>query len=93
MVLDAVSTVQQFIDVFIYVYVLVILVWVLLSWFRLPYSLNPVQRFLNDVVSPYLNLWRKILPMVGPLDLSPIVAIFGLFILRYVIDTLLSRLH
>ena len=93
MVLDAVSTVQQFVDVFIYVYVLVILVWVLLSWFRQPYSLNPVQRFLDDVVSPYLNLWRKVIPMVGPLDLSPIVAIFGLLVLRYVIDTLLSRLH
>ena len=93
MVLDAVSTVQQFVDVFIYVYVLVILVWVLLSWFRLPYSLNPVQRFLDAVVSPYLNLGRKVIPMVGPLDLSPIVAIFGLLVLRYVIDTLLSRLH
>ena len=93
MVLDAVSTIQQFIDVFIYVYVLVILVWVLLSWFRLPYSFNPVQRFLDDVVSPYLNLWRKVIPMIGPLDISPIVAIFGLFVLRYVIDTVLSRLH
>ena len=93
MVLDAVSTVQQFVDVFIYVYVLVILIWVLLSWFRLPYSFNPVQRFLDDVVSPYLNLWRKVIPMIGPLDLSPIVAIFGLLVLRYVIDTVLSRLH
>jgi uncharacterized protein YggT (Ycf19 family) len=93
MVLDAVSTVQHFVDVFIYVYVLVILIWVLLSWFRLPYSFNPVQRFLDDVVSPYLNLWRKVIPMIGPLDLSPIVAIFGLLVLRYVIDTVLSRLH
>ena len=93
MVLDAVSTVQQFVDVFIYVYVLVILVWVLLSWFRLPYSLNPVQRFLDDVVSPYLNLWRKVIPMVGPLDLSPIAAIFGLFILRELVNALLGRLH
>ena len=93
MVLDAVSTIQQFVDVFIYVYVLVILVWVLLSWFRLPYSFNPVQRFFNDVVSPYLNLWRKIIPMIGPLDLSPIVAIFGLIALRELIDALLRRLH
>jgi uncharacterized protein YggT (Ycf19 family) len=93
MVLDAVTTVEHFVDVFIYVYILVILIWVLLSWFRLPYSLNPVQRFLNDVVSPYLNLWRRIIPMVGPLDLSPIVAVFGLLILRYILDTLLSRLH
>ena len=93
MVLDAVTTVEHFVDVFIYVYVLVILIWVLLSWFRLPYSFNPVQRFLDDVVSPYLNLWRKVIPMIGPLDLSPIVAIFGLLVLRYVIDTVLSRLH
>jgi uncharacterized protein YggT (Ycf19 family) len=93
MVLDAVSTVEQFVDIFIGVYILVILIWVLLSWFRLPYSLNPVQRFLNDVVSPYLNLWRRIIPMVGPLDLSPIVGLFGLLILRYILDTLLSRLH
>jgi YggT family protein len=93
MVLDAVSTAENFIDVFIGVYILVILLWVLASWFRLPYSLNPVQRFLHDVVDPYLRIWRRILPMVGPLDLSPIAAIFGLIILRELLDTLLNRLH
>jgi len=93
MVLDAVSTAENFIDVFIGVYILVILLWVLASWFRLPYSLNPVQRFMHDVVDPYLRIWRRILPMVGPLDLSPIAAIFGLIILRELLDTLLNRLH
>jgi YggT family protein len=93
MVLDAVTTAENFVDVFIGVYILVILLWVLLSWFRLPYSLNPVQRFLHDVVDPYLRLWRRILPMVGPLDLSPIAAIFGLIILRELLDALLGRLH
>src|SRR6185437_5122462 len=93
MVLDAVSTAENFIDVFIGVYILVILLWVLSSWFRLPYSLNPVQRFLHDVVDPYLRIWRRIIPMVGPLDLSPIAAIFGLIILRELINALLGRLH
>ena len=93
MVLDAVSTAQNFIDVFIGVYILVILLWVLLSWFRLPYSLNPVQRFLHDVVDPYLRIWRRIIPMVGPLDLSPVAAIFGLVVLRELLDALLGRLH
>ncbi len=65
MVLDAVTTATSFIDVFISVYILVILVYVLTSWIRLPYSLNPVQRFLNDVCDPYLGLWRRILPMSG----------------------------
>ena len=93
MVLDAVTTAQHFIDVFIYVYLLAILLWVLLSWFRLPYSLNPVQRFLHDIVNPYLSLWRRIIPMVGPLDLSPIAAIFGLIVLQKLIDALLGRIH
>ena len=93
MVLDAVSTAENVIDVFIEVYLLVILLWVLLSWFRLPYSLNPVQRFLDDVVSPYLNQGRKVIPMVGPLDLSPIAGIFGLIVLRELINALLDRLH
>jgi len=93
MVLDAVTTAQHFIDVFIYVYLLAILLWVLLSWFRLPYSLTPVQRFLHDVVNPYLSLWRRIIPMVGPLDLSPIAAIFGLIILQKLIDAVLGRFN
>ena len=93
MVLDAVTTAENFVDIFIGVYILVILLWVLASWFRLPYSFNSVQRFLHDVVDPYLRIWRRFIPMVGPLDLSPIVAIFGLIVLRELIDALLRRLH
>ena len=64
-----------------------ILLWVLLSWFRLPYSLNPVQRFLHDVVDPYLRSGDGSSRMVGPLDLSPMAAIFALIVLRELLDT------
>ena len=93
MVLDAVSTATSFIDVFIGVYILVIILWIIASWIRLPYSLNPVQRFLHDVVEPYLRVWRRFVPMIGPLDLSPMLAILGLIVLREVLDALLNRLH
>ena len=93
MVLDTVTEVQLFVNVFISVYVLMVFVYVLTSWIRLPYSLHPVQRFLYEVCEPYLRLWRRILPSVGNLDLSPIVAIFGLVVLERVVINLLGRFH
>ena len=86
MVLDAVGTALNFVDVFIYVYILVLILYVITSWITLPYSLSPVQRFLNDVCDPYLRLWRKVIPMAGPLDLSPAVGILALFALEQLIN-------
>jgi YggT family protein len=90
---DAASAAQHFIDIFIWVYVLLIFVYVLTSWVRLPYSVwvRRMSDFLRDVCEPYLRLFRRILPPLGPLDLSPVVAIFALFILMKVVDELFSR--
>src|SRR6266545_783260 len=85
---DAISSIENFVHVFIAVYILLIFGYIITSWLRLPYSpwLNRVQRFLYDVCEPYLRLFRRVLPPLGPLDLSPIVAIFSLGILRVLID-------
>ena len=92
---DAVSAAQSFISVFVGVYILLIFVYVITSWLRLPYSrwLNNLQRFLYDVCEPYLRLFRRILPSLGPLDLSPIVAVVVLVVLRTIAIRLLGRLH
>jgi YggT family protein len=92
-VLDAITEVELFVDVFISVYALVVFVYVLTSWVRLPYSLNPVQRFLYDVCEPYLRLWRRVLPSFGPLDLSPMVGIVALVLLDRIIVSVLDRFH
>jgi YggT family protein len=96
LVLDAVSSVQNFLHVFVYLYVFLILAFVITSWIRLPYSplLNRIQRFLYDVCDPYLRLFRRILPPLGPLDLAPMVAVIALLILDQIVVTgLLGRLH
>jgi uncharacterized protein YggT (Ycf19 family) len=92
---DAISTIGDFVDVFISVYVLVIFAYIITSWIRLPYSawLNRIQRFLYDVCEPYLRIFRRILPPLGPLDLSPIIAIFSLFLIDRVIQAILDSLH
>jgi uncharacterized protein YggT (Ycf19 family) len=91
---DAVDAVQSFISVFIGVYTLLIFAYVLLSWIRLPYSMNPVVRFLHDVCDPYLRIFRRVIPSLGPIDLSPIVAVIVLIALERLINSvLLESLH
>ena len=92
---DAVDSVESFVRVFVYVYSLLILAYIITSWVRMPYSvwLNRIQRFLYDVCDPYLRLWRRILPMFGPLDLSPVVGVFFLYVLLAVVVSILDRLH
>jgi uncharacterized protein YggT (Ycf19 family) len=74
---NAISSVETFVNVFIGLYSLVILVYILSSWLRLPYSptLNRIQRFLYDVCEPYLRIFRRLLPSTGAIDLSPILAL------------------
>jgi YggT family protein len=90
---DAISSIQSFISVFSGVYVLLIFAYILTSWVRLPYSptLNRIQRFLYDVCEPYLRIFRRFLPPFGPLDLSPIVAVFTLILGARILNGILEN--
>ena len=95
---DAISTVQGFVSALYYVYLICILAYIITSWVPLPYNttLNRIQRFLYDVVNPYLSLFRRFIPQLNlgglGLDLSPIVAIIVLTIVRSLITTGLDAL-
>jgi len=80
---DAVSSVETFVNVFVGLYSLVILVYIITSWLRLPYSLtfNRIQRFLYDVCEPYLRIFRRVLPSTGAIDLSPMLALLTLIVI------------
>jgi YggT family protein len=91
---DAASSVQQFVRVFVWIYILLIFVWVLLSWVRIPYSrtFSTVQQFLDEVVSPYLRLFRGRIPALGPIDLSPIVAVVVLLVAAELVNIVIGAL-
>jgi uncharacterized protein YggT (Ycf19 family) len=61
----------------------------------MPYTpwLNRIQRFLYDVCDPFLRLFRRILPPIGPLDLSPMVGVAFLYVLLAVLNSILDRLR
>ena len=92
---DAIDKANSFIWAFTVVYTLVIFAYILTSWVRMPYTpwLNRIQRFLYDVSEPYLRLFRRILPSMGPLDLSPWVATIALWLLAGVLMRILNHFH
>ena len=84
--------VADFLDAVRLVYVLLIVIYVLLSLVfsmgvRVPYNrvTDAVLGFLRDVCEPYLRIFRRFIPMIGPLDISPIVAILVLQIVGGII--------
>lgn len=85
--LTAVSRVDvaEFLGSVLFVYSILIVVYVLTLMIfslggRVPYSRwsDAVLGFLRDVCEPYLRIFRRLIPPLGPLDLSPIVAILAL---------------
>ena len=94
MVLDALTEVELFVNVFVGVYIFAILAYILTSWIQLPYALRPVQRFLYDLCDPYLRLWRRLIPVsAGPIDFTPMVAVIALIVADRIFDAVIQRLH
>lgn len=70
------------------VYTMLIFARVLLSWFRHnPYQ--PVVRFIYDLTEPFLRLFRRVIPPLGMIDISPLVALLVLSVLRQIVVSLL----
>lgn len=50
-----------------------------IDWYKQPFTA------IKDVTDLYLNLFRKIVPPIGGLDFSPIIAVIALQVLNYII--------
>lgn len=82
------DTIAGFLGALIGVYTLILIAYVVSSLVfafgvRVPYNryLMAVLNFLREVSEPYLRIFRRFIPMLGPLDLSPMVAILALNII------------
>ncbi len=84
------------VDYVFYFYTLLILIRVVLSWLNLAsyrFTSNPLVRLLYVVTNPVLvPLQRLIPPIAGAIDISPVVALLLLQLLRYIVVSILSAL-
>jgi YggT family protein len=89
--------VAAYVSALFLVYIILILINVLISWVpRMPYNraLRATLDFVKEATDPYLNLLRRFLPPIGgggfALDLSPMLGVILLFVLRAVVVGLIE---
>ena len=82
--------IANFVAALLTVYIILIFAYILTSLIfafggRIPYSRwsSAVLGFLRDVCEPYLGLFRRFIPPIGPVDVSPIVAILLLQVVGF----------
>jgi uncharacterized protein YggT (Ycf19 family) len=90
------GTIADYVYALFLVYSVIIIIYVLSSLVfslgvRVPYSRwsDAVLGFLRDVCEPYLRIFRRFIPMIGPLDISPIVALIVLSLVGSVVEGLI----
>jgi len=78
------SLLVYFVDLFFTLLSLAILARVLLSWVRVsPY--HPAVEFLYRITEPILAPLRKVIPPIGMVDVSPVIALILLQIIQEVL--------
>ena len=89
---DARGQIADFLQALILVYTIIIFAYIVTAMFftvggRIPYSRTSraVLDFLRDVAEPYLAIFRRFIPPMGPLDLSPMIATIVLWIVGGII--------
>ena len=89
--------IANYVQAIFYVYTLLIIAYILSSLFfafggRVPYSRwsSALLGFLRDVCEPYLSIFRRFIPPIGPLDLSPIIGILLLNIVGSILANLIA---
>ncbi len=86
-----VLAVISLLDTTLMLFLVAIFVYVLLSWVS-PDPYNPISRLLGSLVEPILGPFRRALPSLGGLDLSPIVVILIISVLRMILNNRIAPL-
>ncbi|MBL1211126.1 YggT family protein [Geminocystis sp. GBBB08] len=75
---------------FIQIYLVLIFVRILLSWFQTAEWAGNVISFLAPITDPYLNIFRSFIPPLGGIDFSAILAIFVLQLIPQLLISLVG---
>ena len=82
--------VAQLISLVANILTILVFVWVIASWILAPY--HPVREALDRIVEPLLAPIRRLLPMTGPMDFSPMILIIVIVVGARILSSLILSL-
>ena len=87
---NLVSAFAQILDGVLTIYTWILIIRVLIGWVN-PDPFNPIVQFLAQVTNPVLEPLRRVIPPIGFIDISPIIALLLLQALQhFLVKTLLD---
>ena len=80
----------QLIDILSQILILLVFVSVILSYFMPPY--HPVRAGINRILEPMLAPIRRVVPLVGMFDFSPLILMLLIQVVDWLLTSILRRL-
>ena len=91
------TSIASYLNALFEVYILLIFIYILTNWMfsfgvRMPYNRfsDAILNFLRDVCEPYLRVFRRLIPPIGMIDITPIIAIVVLYIADRLVVSLIQ---
>lgn len=85
------AVVAQMIGLLANLLIILIFVWVIVSWILSPY--HPLREALDRILEPMLTPIRRVVPMVGMLDLSPMILMILIELVSRILISLVVRIR
>lgn len=81
----------QVVDTVFMVYMIMLFVRIISSWFP-DYRDHTAVRFVSFYTDPYLNAFKRVIPPLGMMDFSPIIAFFALHLIEGFVKAIVVQL-
>lgn len=82
----------QFVNILVNILLIAIVARALMSWFPMPSSESPffiIRQMINQITDPIIEPIRRVMPRMGMLDLSPMVAMILLIVIQRILVAVL----
>ncbi|MDP4008586.1 MAG: YggT family protein [Candidatus Peregrinibacteria bacterium] len=82
------NPILTFINVLLKLLSVAIIIRVIFSWIKINKT-SPFYLFIRDVTEPIMGFFKKYIPPIGMIDISPIVAIFAIDLLIMIVNSMM----